>query len=110
MMNKSAGQAKSVWETIIKENMVTIDGSESIYKLNDKRNSSVEIHYGAAPFKRHFRRNDQPSEMQPAVGQSNATLDVASPDFLVLSQLPAAMKVKHFIPWKKIVEIVFLDD
>jgi len=33
---------------IIKQNMVTVHGSKSTYKLNDKRNSSVEIHYGTA--------------------------------------------------------------
>ena len=110
MIDKSAGQEKSVWETIIQRNMVRVDGSKSTYKLNENRNSSVEIHYGAAPFNVPRRRNVEQPEDQPAVGQKNATLDVSSQDFLVLSHLQTAMKSKHFIPWKKIVEIVFLDD
>jgi len=109
MKDKNVGQDKTPWEKIIKRHMVTVQGSKSTYKLNDKKNSSVEIHYGAAPLKVPHRRSGQPSETQPAVGQRNATLDVASPDFLVLSRHPTAMNYKHFIPWNRIVEIVFLD-
>ena len=109
MNDRSAGQDKTLWETIIKQKMLTVRGSKSTYKLNDKRNSSVEIHYGASPLKVPLRRNGQPAETQPAVGQGNATLDVGSPDFLVLSRHPTAMNYKHFIPWRKIVEIVFVD-
>lgn len=109
MKDKNVGQDKTLWEKIIKQHMVTVRGSKSTYKLNDKKNSSVEIHYGAGPLKVPFRRNRQLSETQPAVGQRNATLDVASPDFLVLSRHPTVMNYKHFIPWKRIVEIVFLD-
>jgi hypothetical protein len=104
MNSKNAGQDKALWEKIIKEKMVTVQGSKSTYRLNDKKNSCVEIHYGASP----LRRNGPPAETQPAVGQGNATLDTASPDFLVLSRHPAAMNYKHFIPWKRIVEIVFM--
>ena len=109
MNNKSAGQDKALWEKIIKQKMLTVRGSKSTYRLNDKKNSSVEIHYGASPMKAPPRRSGPPAETQPAVGQGNATLDVASPDFLVLSRHPTAMNYKHFIPWKRIVEIVFLD-
>ena len=109
MNSKSAGQDKTLWEKIIKQKMVTVRGSKSTYKLNGKKNSSVEIHYGASPLKVSFRRKGLSPEAQPAVGQGNATLDVASPDFLVLSRHPTAMNYKHFIPWKRIVEIVFLD-
>jgi len=40
---------KTVWEKMIKENMVRlkVDGSESTYILNEKKNRSVEIHFGA---------------------------------------------------------------
>jgi hypothetical protein len=108
-MNNNAGQDKSLWEKIIKQKMVTVQGSKSTYKFNDKKNSSVEIHYGASLMKVPLRRTGPPAETQPAVGQGNATLDVASPDFLVLSRHPTAMNYKHFIPWRKIVEIVFVD-
>ena len=109
MNSKNAGQDKAPWEKIIKQKMVTVQGSKSTYRLNDKKNSSVEIHYGASPLKGPLRRNGPPAETLPAVGQGNATLDTASPDFLVLSRHPAAMNYKHFIPWKRIVEIVFMD-
>jgi len=109
MNDKNAGQHRSLWEKIIKQKMVAVQGSKSTYKLNDKKNSSVEIHYGAGPLKVPYRSNSQPPETQPAVVERNATLDVASPDFLVLSRHPAAMNYKHFIPWNRIVEIVFLD-
>ena len=108
MNDKSGGQDKALWEKIIKQKMVTVQGSKSTYRLNDKKNSSVEIHYGASLMKVP-RRNGTPAETQPAVGQGNATLDTASPDFLVLSRHPATMNYKHFIPWKRIVEIVFMD-
>ena len=109
MNNKSAEQDKTLWEKIIKQKMLAVRGSKSTYRLNDKKNSSVEIHYGASPMKALPRRSGPPAETQPAVGQGNATLDVASPDFLVLSRHPTAMNYKHFIPWNRIVEIVFLD-
>ena len=107
-MNNNAGQNKALWEKIIKQEMVTVQGSESTYRLSDKKNSSVEIHYGASLMKVPLRRNGPPAETQPAVGQGNATLDVASPDFLVLSRHPTAMNYKHFILWRRIVDIVFL--
>ena len=110
MNDKSAGQDRTLWEKVIKQHMVTVQGTKSTYRLNDKKNGSVEIHYGAGPLKAPLRRNGQPPETQPAVGQRNATLDVASPDFLVLSRHPTVMNYKHYIPWKRIVEIVFLDD
>ena len=110
MIDKRAGQDKTIWEKIIKQKMLTVQGSKSTYRLNDKKNSSVEIHYGAAPLKVPFRRNGPPAETQPAVGQGNAILETASPDFLVLSQHPATMNYKHFTPWKRIVEIVFMDE
>jgi hypothetical protein len=57
--------------------MVTVQGSKSTYKLNDRKNSSVEIHYGAGLLKVPYRRNGEPPETQPAVVERNATLDVA---------------------------------
>ena len=91
MNDKNAGQDRTLWEKIIRQEMVTVQGSKSTYKLNDKKNSSVEIHYGAGPLKAPFGRNGQPPETQPAVGERNATLDVASPDFLDLSRHPTVM-------------------
>ena len=99
---------KTVWEKMIKENMVRlkVDGSESTYILNEKKNRSVEIHFGARNLIVPPR---QLSKMEPAVGQKSDTLDISSPDFLIMNRHPTAMKCRQYIPWKKIVEIVFLD-
>ena len=53
------------------------------------------------------RREALNAKLQSILDQHR--LDVGSPDFLVLSRHPMAMNYKHFIPWKRIVEIVFLD-
>jgi hypothetical protein len=99
---------KTVWEKMIKENMVRLkgDGSESTYMLNEKKNRSVEIHFGARNLIVPPR---QLSKMQPAVGQKSDTLDISSPDFLIMNRHPTALKSRQYIPWKKIVEIVFLE-
>ena len=111
MNDGSAGWEKRIWEKIIKENMVpfNVRGSKSIYKLNDKKNRSVEIQFGARNLPAPSQRHGQPSKMQPAVGQKNVTLDISSADFLIVDKHPTAMKYRQYIPWKKIVEIVFLD-
>jgi len=108
MSDGSDGQEKTIWEKMIKENMVrlNVDGSESTYILNEKKNRSVEIHFGARNLIVPPR---QLSKMQPAVGRRSDTLDISSVDFLIVNRHPAVMKSKQYIPWKKIVEIVFLD-
>ena len=108
MSDRSDKCEKTIWEKMIKENMVRlhVDGSESTYILNDKKNRSVEIHFGA----RNLVVNPyQLSKMRPAVGQKTDTFDISSADFLVVNKHPSAMKCKQYIPWKKIVEIVFVD-
>ncbi len=57
MNDKRAGQHKKLWEEIIKQHMVTVQGSKSTYELSDRKNSSVEIHYGASPLKVPLRCN-----------------------------------------------------
>jgi len=108
MSDGSDGQEKTIWEKMIKENMVrlNVDGSESTYILNEKKNRSVEIHFGARNLIVPPR---QLSKMQPAVGRRSDTLDISSVDFLIVNRHPAVMKSKQYIPWKKIVEIVFTD-
>jgi hypothetical protein len=108
MSDGSDGQEKTIWEKMIKENMVrlNVDGSESTYILNEKKNRSVEIHFGARNLIVPPR---QLSKMQPAVGRRGDTLDISSVDFLIVNRHPAVMKSKQYIPWKKIVEIVFTD-
>ena len=101
------GLAKATWERIIKEKMVPLNlaGSESIYVLNEKKNSAVEIHFGT----KYLVPPRQLSKMEPAVGRTSDTLDISSADFLIVNRNPAVKKCRQFIPWKKISEIVFLD-
>jgi hypothetical protein len=99
---------KTIWEARIKENMVrlNVDGSESTYKLDGKKNRSFEIHFGDSNLIVNPR---QLSKIQPVVGQKTDTLDISSADFLIVNRHPSVMKCKQYIPWKKIVEIVFVD-
>jgi hypothetical protein len=109
MSNRTAneGWEKRIWEKRIKETMVPVSGSKSVYRLNDKKAKSVEIHFGTRNPTTPSRRYGQPPKIQPAVGQGNVTLDVSSADFLIVNKHPAIMKCTQYIPWKKIVEIVF---
>ena len=107
MSDNSDGMSKSTWEKIIKEKMLPLklDGNTSIYVLNEKKNSAVEIHFGI----KYLVPPRQLSKMEPAVGRSSDTLDISSADFLIVNRNPAVKKCRQFIPWKKISEIVFLD-
>ncbi len=107
MSDNSDGMSKSTWEKIIKEKMVPLklDGNASIYILNEKKNSAVEIHFGI----KYLVPPRQLSKMEPAVGRSSDTLDISSADFLIVNRNPAVKKCRQFIPWKKISEIIFLD-
>ena len=111
MSDRSDGWEKRIWEKRIKENMrlLNVKGSKSIYVLNDKKNRSVEIHFGATNLMVPPQRNGQPSKRQPAVGQGSDTLDISSADFLIVNRHATVLKCRQFIPWKKIVEMVFLD-
>jgi hypothetical protein len=107
MIGNNDELSKATWERIIKEKMVplNLDRSASIYVLNDKKNSAVEIHFGTKYLIPPWRL----SKMEPAVGRTSDTLDISSADFLVLNRNPAVKKCKQYIPWKKIFDIVFLD-
>jgi hypothetical protein len=71
--------------------------SESTYRLNNKRNSSVEIYFGAAgPLNVPLRRNRPPSDPQPAVGQ-RIQPGCCQFGFLVLSGDSTMNNYKHYI-------------
>jgi hypothetical protein len=110
MENKSRGEEKTIWAKIIKENMVRVDGSQSVYRLNDKKNKSVEIQLLTRNLVAHPQRPGRPPKIEAPVGQRNVTLDVSRADFLIVSRHSTVMKYKQYIPWNKIVEIVFRDD
>jgi hypothetical protein len=101
------GSEKTIWEALIKLNMVPLtgNGSESIYVLNNTKNRAVEIHFGT----RYLSPPRQLSNLEPVVGRRNDTLDISSADFLIVNKNPALNRCRQYIPWKKIREIVFLD-
>jgi len=109
MSEGSSGAEKTIWAKIIKEKMMRVDGSKSLYRLNDKKNGSVEIHLSARNLVVPPHRHGQLAKIQPPLGQQNVTLDVSRPDFLIVTKHPTVMKYRQYIPWDKIVEIVFRD-
>ena len=66
-MNNDASE-KTSWERMIKQNMVPlkVDGSQSTYVLDDKKNSAVEIHFGT----RYLIPPRQLSKVEPAVARA----------------------------------------
>jgi hypothetical protein len=106
IMNNDASE-KTSWERMIKQKMVPlkVDGSHSTYVLDERKNSAVEIHFGA----RYAIPPRQLSKVEPAVGRMRDTLDISGADFLILNRNPALNSCRQYIPWKKITEIVFLD-
>ena len=107
MNDDNVESEKTIWERMIRKNMVPLKpgGSQSTYVLDPKRNSAVEIHFGA----RYLTPPRQLSKVEPAVGGRSDTLDISGAEFLILNRNPALKTCRQYIPWKKIFEIVFLD-
>ena len=107
MTDDKHASEKMIWERMIKQSMVPlkVDGNQSTYVLDDKKNSAIEIHFGT----RYLTPPRQLSKVEPAVGRRSDTVDTSSADFLILNRNPALNKCRQYIPWKKIFEIVFLD-
>jgi hypothetical protein len=110
MSESSNGGQKKIWAKIIKEKMVKVDGSQSIYRLSEKKNKSVEIQLYPRNLPVLPQRQSPLSKVQLPVGQRNVTLDVSRADFLILNKEQTAMKQTQYIPWNKIAEIVFRDE
>ena len=107
MMNDNRdATGKTIWERMIKQNMVLrLGGRQSAYGLDHKKNSAVEIHFET----RYLAHPCQLSKMELAVGRSSDTFDISGAEFLILNRNPALNSHQQHIPWKKISEIVFLD-
>ena len=110
MSESSDGGRKKIWGKIIRENMVRVNGSQSIYRLNEKKNRSVEILLSPRNLPVLPQRHGQLPKVQLPVGQRNVTLDVSRADFLILNKEQTAMKQTQYIPWNKIAEIVVRDE
>ena len=107
MSDNNQASEKKTWERMIKQNMVPLklNGSQSTYVLDDRKNSAVEIHFGT----QYAIPPRQLSKVEPAVGRGRDTVDISSADFLILNRNPALNVCRQYIPWNKIHEIVFLD-
>jgi hypothetical protein len=51
------------------------------------------------------------SDMAPFGGPHEITLNLSNSDFLIVDKHPGDMapKFRHYIPWEKIIDIVFLE-
>jgi hypothetical protein len=98
------------WERIIKENMVLVDGEETSYRVKDGKRA-VLILLGTGEFSIPRELSESRSDMAPFGGPHEITLDLSNSDFLIVHKHPGDMapKCKHYIPWEKIVDIVFLE-
>ena len=107
MTNTNNASEKTIWESMIKQNMVplNVDGSQSTYVLDGTKNSAVEIHFGT----QYLTPPRQLAKVEPAVGRSRDTLDISSTEFLILNRNPALNASRQYIPWNKIFQMVFLD-
>jgi hypothetical protein len=90
---------KANWERIIREKMEPVElipgmGS-SIYKV---KGDSTTVWVLTMP---------PPSGYEAPVGGRELSLDVADPDFLVVSRIVGMAEYTHYIAWEKIADIVF---
>jgi hypothetical protein len=98
------------WEQIIKENMVLLDGEKTKYRVKDGKRA-VLILFGIAEFNVPPNLRESRWDMAPFGGPDEITLDLSNTDFLIVDKQPGDMapQFKHYIPWEKIVDIVFLE-
>lgn len=108
MTNSTDAPEKTTWERMIKQNMLPLNGdpSKSTYVLDDRKNNAVEIHFGT----QYLTPPRQLSKVEPVVGRKKDTVDISSADFLIINRNPGLNACRQYIPWKKIFEIVFLNE
>jgi hypothetical protein len=98
------------WEKIIKENMLLLDGEETSYRVKDGKRA-VLILFGTGEFNVPPDLSESRSDIAPFGGPHEITLDLSNSDFLIVYKHPGEMapQFKHYIPWEKIVDIVFVE-
>jgi hypothetical protein len=98
------------WEQIVRENMALVDGEKTSYRVKDGKHA-VLIVLGPGAFSVPPEFSERRSDMAPFGGPDEITLDLSNSDFLIVNKQPSDMapKFKHYIPWDKIVDIVFLE-
>jgi hypothetical protein len=101
---------KNEWMKLIKENMVLVAGSTSIYRFKDKEARSVAIDLGVSDLKGAPGKKEPPSSPGSARGQKNITLDLSDENYLIVNRHPSILRCRQLIPWKRIVGIIFQED
>jgi hypothetical protein len=98
------------WEKIIKENMMLVDGEQTSYRVKDGKRA-VWILFGTGEFNVPADLSENRWDIAPFGGPHEITLDLSNADFLIVNKHPGEMapQCKHYIPWEKIVDIVFLE-
>jgi hypothetical protein len=98
------------WEQIIKENMVLVEGEKTSYRVKDGKRA-VLILFGTGEFNVPPDFSESRSDTAPFGGPHEITLDLSHADFLIVDKHrnDTAPRFKHYIPWEKIVDIVFLE-
>jgi hypothetical protein len=99
---------KARWERIIREKMAPMEliagEGTSVYKVRGEK-ATVWVITELGDFPPPFPPLDK-YEVGPAGGRE-LTFDVADPDFLVVTKRVGVAETTHYIPWDKIVDIVF---
>ena len=96
------------WEKIIRENMVLVEGEETSYRVKDR---AVLVLFGPGEFIVPQDLSESRSDMAPFGGPHEITLHLSNSDFLIVDKHPDNMvpKFRHYIPWEKIIDIVFIE-
>jgi hypothetical protein len=98
------------WEKIVTENMVLVDGEETSYRVKDGKRA-VLVLFGPGEFIVPQALSESRSDMAPFRGPHEITLHLSNSDFLIVDKHPGDMapKLRHYIPWEKIIDIPFVE-
>ena len=99
---------KANWEKIIRERMEPVElipgQGSSIYKVKGNK-TTVWVLTDLGEFPPPMPPLDR-YEYAPAGGRE-VSFDLSDPDFLVVDKTVGVAEYTHYIPWEKIVDIVF---
>jgi len=99
---------KTQWERIIRQKIAPVEliagEGSSIYKVRGEK-ATVWVITELGDFPPPFPPLDK-FEASPSGGRE-LTLDVADPDFLMVTKTIGVAETAHYIPWERIVDIVF---
>jgi hypothetical protein len=99
------------WEKIVTENMVLVDGEETSYRVKDGKRAAVLDLFGSGEFNVPPDLSESRCDMASFGGPHEITLHLSNSDFLIVDKYPGDMapKLRHYIPWEKIIDIPFVE-